>query len=390
MSHAAETKSLQSNERPPLSDSLVSIVLPVFNESKVLERLIVHLQTAIAACATTAEVIFVNDGSSDGSGEILDRLAARHHEVRVVHFSRNFGHQAAVQAGLVQARGDVVLVMDSDMQDSPDAIGRLLAKWQEGYDVVYAVRVSRKEAWWKRCLFNGFHKLLARVATTRIPPDAGNFGLMDARVARQVITLAERDRYLPGLRSWVGFRQTGVEVERQERYDDKPRVSLRGLWRLAKTAIFSFSTLPLSIFYAIGYGALALFVILTVASVYCRLFTDLAIPGWTSHILSASFFGALNALGISMLGEYVVRIYDQVRSRPLFIIDRVVEYKSEPVATPCLANVEHWDETYDDLLTESKDLLDMVRGGNGAVDLSEAENAAQLLRLVEVATSDRE
>jgi dolichol-phosphate mannosyltransferase len=388
MPHTKETNRLQVHERPPLSDSLVSIVLPVFNESKVLEKLIAHLQSAVADCATTAEIIFVNDGSSDGSGEILDSLAARHNEVRVVHFSRNFGHQAAVQAGLVQARGDVVLVMDSDMQDSPDAIGKLLTKWQEGYDVVYAIRVSRKEAWWKRCLFNGFHKLLARVATTRIPADAGNFGLMDARVARQVITLAERDRYLPGLRSWVGFRQTGVEVERHERYDDKPRVSLRGLWRLAKTAIFSFSTLPLSIFYAIGYGALALFVVLATVSVYCRLFTDLAIPGWTSHILSASFFGALNALGISMLGEYVIRIYDQVRSRPLYIIDRVVEYKSEPVAPPCLANVEQWDETYDDLLTESKGLLDMVRGPRGSVDLSEEENGAELLKLADATLGD--
>jgi dolichol-phosphate mannosyltransferase len=388
MPHTPETKGSQVNERPPLSDSLVSIVLPVFNESKVLEKLIAHLQSAVSACATTAEIIFVNDGSSDGSGEILDSLAARHNEVRVVHFSRNFGHQAAVQAGLVQARGDVVLVMDSDMQDSPDAIGKLLNKWQEGYDVVYAVRVSRKEAWWKRCLFNGFHKLLARVATTRIPADAGNFGLMDARVARQVVTLAERDRYLPGLRSWVGFRQTGVEVERRERYDDKPRVSLRGLWRLAKTAIFSFSTLPLSIFYAIGYGALALFVVLAAVSVYCRLFTDLTIAGWTSHILSASFFGALNALGISMLGEYVIRIYDQVRSRPLYIIDRVVEYKSEPVAPPCLANVEHWDETYDDLLTESKGLLDMVRGPRGSVDLTEEENGAALLKLADSPLGD--
>ena len=288
MSHPEVSTSSQGNERPPLPDSLVSIVLPVFNESKVLERLLAQVQTAVAGCGTNAEIIFVNDGSSDGSGEILDRLAARNHEVRVVHFSRNFGHQAAVQAGLVQARGDVILVMDSDLQDSPDSIGRLLQKWQEGFDVVYAVRVSRKEAWWKCCLFNGFHKLLARVATTRIPADAGNFGLMDARVARQVITLAERDRYLPGLRSWVGFRQTGVEVERHERYDDKPRVSLRGLWRLAKTAIFSFSTLPLSIFYAIGYGALALFAVLAVSSIYCRLFTDLAIPGWTSHILSTA------------------------------------------------------------------------------------------------------
>lgn len=373
-----------NSQRPPLPDSLISIVLPVFNEAAVLETLLEQIQSAVADCGTNCEIIFVNDGSSDASPEILDRLAERHHEVRVVHFSRNFGHQAAVHAGLANARGDAVVLMDSDLQDSPTAVGRLLAKWQEGYDVVYAVRVNRKETWWKRCLFNGFHQLLASVATTRVPADAGNFGLIDARVLKHVLAFTERDRYLPGLRSWVGFRQIGVEVERNARYDDKPRVSLRGLWRLAKTAIFSFSTLPLTIFYAIGYSALALFAVLVVGSLYCKLFTDLAIPGWTSQLLSMSFFGALNALGISMLGEYVVRIYDQVRERPLYIVDRTVEHKPETIVPPCLSAVEDWDEAYEELLDESHALLDMVRGGTGEVDLSEAENSPQLLRLLDV------
>ncbi len=377
-----------SNERPPLPDSLISIVLPVYNEAAVLEALYAQLTKTIARCCTTAEIIFVNDGSSDGSPQILDRLAAEHHEVRVVHLSRNFGHQAAVQAGLAHAVGDAVVLMDSDMQDAPDAIERLLAKWQEGYDVVYAIRFNRKEQWLKRCLFSAFHRLLASVATTRIPADAGNFGLIDARVAREIVQLSERDRYLPGLRSWVGFRQTGVVVERNARYDDSPRVSLRGLWRLAKTAIFSFSTLPLAVFYTIGYAALGLFLALTVACLYVRVFTDLAIPGWTSYILSASFFGALNALGISMLGEYVIRIYDQVRGRPMYIVERVVEYKSEPIAAPCLAGVEEWDEEYQDLLDQSTALLDMVRGGSGGVDLSEAENSAELLKLADAGVGD--
>ncbi len=374
--------------RRPLKDVLLSIVLPVYNEAAVLETLYKQLTESIARCGTNAEIIFVNDGSSDASPQILDRLAAAHHEIRVIHFSRNFGHQAAVQAGLAHAGGDAAVLMDSDLQDAPDAIERLLAKWQEGYDVVYAVRVNRKEQWLKRCLFGAFHRLLASVATTRIPADAGNFGLIDARVVKQIVELTERDRYLPGLRSWVGFRQTGVEVERNARYDDRPRVSLRGLWRLAKTAIFSFSTLPLSIFYTIGYAALGLFLALTVACLYVRIFTDLAIPGWTSYILSASFFGALNALGISMLGEYVIRIYDQVRGRPLYIIDRVVEHKAEPIGAPCLAGVEEWDEEYQDLLDQSTSLLDMVRGAAPGVDLSEAENSAELLKLADVGAGD--
>jgi dolichol-phosphate mannosyltransferase len=304
--------------------SLLSIVLPVYNEAGVLDELVAQVTTAARACGIRYEIVLVNDGSRDGSGEMLDRLAADDEHVRVVHLARNFGHQAAVHAGLAYTRGDAVVLMDSDLQDSPLAIPRFVAAWRDGCDVVYAVRVARKESLCKRLLFAGFHRLLSRMAEGRIPVDAGNFSLMDRRVVRQLLALGERDRYLPGLRSWVGFRQRGIEVERQARYDARPRVSLRGLWRLAKTAVFSFSTLPLSIFYLIGYSALAIFLTLAGYSLYCRLFTDLAIPGWTSHILSASFFGALNALGISILGEYVVRIYDQVRGRPIYVVDRTV------------------------------------------------------------------
>jgi dolichol-phosphate mannosyltransferase len=276
---------------------------------------------SIEAIGARLEIIFVNDGSSDGSGPILDALAEKHSFVRVVHLSRNFGHQAAVQAGLSHARGDAVVLMDSDLQDAPEAIGRLLAAWQDGYDVVYALRVDRQEARWKRFLFSAFHRTLAAVSNTRIPADAGNFSVIDARAVQQIVALGERDRYLPGLRSWVGFRQKGIEVRRNARYDGRPRVSLWGLWRLAKTAIFSFSTVPLAAFYVIGYVSLGVFVSLAGYSIWCKLFTSLAVPGWTSSVLTGSFFGAVNALGISILGEYVVRIYDQVRGRPLYLVE---------------------------------------------------------------------
>ena len=298
------------------------------------------------------------------AARVLDQSAARFPEVRVVHFSRNFGHQAAVHAGLKHATGHCVVVMDSDLQDDAAAIGRMLDCWRGGYDVVYARRVRRKEAIWKRALFAGFHRLMAAVATTPIPADAGNFSLIDARAVRQIIELAERDRYLPGLRSWVGFRQIGIEVRRNARYDLQPRVSLRGLWRLAKTAIFSFSSLPLSAFYLLGYAALAVFLGLGSYSLYCRLFTSLAIPGWTSYILSASFFGAINALGISMLGEYVVRIYDQVRARPLYLVDRTVNFTAavdavRAIPTAQLVHEPRQTETdpHDALLAAAGELL---------------------------------
>jgi len=368
-----------SPARPPVSDSLVSVVLPVYNEEAALDPLCQRLRAALTACRTTYEIIFVDDGSTDGSAEALDRLAMQFAEVRVIHLSRNFGHQAAVHAGLAHARGDAVVLMDSDLQDSPEAIGQLLDAWQAGYDVAYAVRVHRKEWIAKRLLFAGFHRFLSSISRTPIPVDAGNFGLIDARVARTLLALGERDRYLPGLRSWVGFKQIGVPVERGARYDDHPRVSLRGLLHLAKTAVFSFSPLPLTMFSWLGMMALAMFLAVSSYSVYCRLFTNLAIPGWTSQLVAMSFFAALNALGISMLGEYVVRIYDQVRSRPMYLVDRTVnistdateahrsssfasarEHRDMPVDLDQLVPLHleaHTTHSYEHLLDQANDLL---------------------------------
>lgn len=326
--------------RPSFDEILISAVLPVYNEADVLPELFRRVRDAMLKTGARQEIIFVDDGSTDASPRILDELSAEHQQVRVIHLSRNFGHQAAVQAGLAHARGDVVLLLDSDMQDAPEALARFLLQWQAGYDVVYAVRSHRQEPFWKRLLFAGFHRTLSAIANTKIPVDAGNFSLIDARVVREIVRLGERDRYLPGLRSWVGFRQIGIEVRRNARYDGRPRVSLWGLWRLAKTAIFSFSTFPLAVFSLIGYSALAVFAALSIFSLACRLFTDLAVPGWTSYVLIASFFGAVNALGISMLGEYVARIYDQVRGRPMYLVDRTVNmpaplaYDSEPTTDP--------------------------------------------------------
>ena len=344
--------------RPPLDSAIVSVVLPVYNEAKILPELLSRLTGVLRQCSTGWEIIFVDDGSTDGSSETLDGFADSDLRVRVIHFSRNFGHQAAVQAGLAHARGDAVVLMDSDMQDAPEAITSFLGEWQNGYDVVYAVRVKRKEHPLKRMLFAGFHRFMSGIASPKIPSEAGNFGLIDSRVVRQILALGDRDRYLPGLRSWVGFRQTGVLVERNARYDKTPRVSLRGLWRLAKTAIFSFSAFPLTMFSWLGCSALLIFVGLSSFCFYSRLFTDQAIPGWTSAILIASFFGALNALGISILGEYVIRIYDQVRGRPLYVVDRTrnLQHPGAKIADSPAAG----DESYEDLLSQASALLDMV------------------------------
>jgi dolichol-phosphate mannosyltransferase len=320
--------------RRPAEEMLVSVVMPLYNEAAVLRTLTSLVEDALQASHCRYEIVYVNDGSRDESAEILDELAAKDPHIRVVHFSRNFGHQAAVQAGLMFANGDAVIVMDSDLQDDPRAIPQFLERWREGYDVVYAVRTHRKENALKRGLFYGFYRVLNAVSDTPIPNDAGNFGLIDRRVAEHIVRMYDRDRFYPGLRRWVGFRQIGVPVERLARHDEKPRVTMRQLWRLAKSAIFSFSSFPLTMFYAISALSLLSCLGLCGFTLYHKLFTGLAIPGWASMTIAASFFGAINALGIGILGEYVTRIYDQARARPLFIVEREVNFaqrEHEPV-----------------------------------------------------------
>ena len=306
--------------RPPRDRVLVSVVLPLFNEAAALVRLRDAVTGALGTAGVDFELVFINDGSTDDSAEVLERMAVQDGRVRVVHFSRNFGHQAAVHAGLLHARGDAVIVMDSDLQDDPSCLGEFIRKWEEGFDVVNAVRVDRKEAALKRFLFFAFYRMMSLVAQTSVAKDAGNFGLVDRHVARHIIRLHESDRYYPGLRSWVGFRQVGIQVPRAARHDHRPRVSLLGLFRLAKTAVFSFSSAPLALFYCISAASLIVCCAIAAFTLYHKLVTGLAIPGWTSTVGIASFFGALNALGIGILGEYVVRIYDQVRGRPAFIV----------------------------------------------------------------------
>ena len=309
----------------------ISVVIPAWNECEILEQLATELHAALGD--QPAEFIFVNDGSSDGSATLLDRLAQDDQRIRVLHLSRNFGHQAAILAGLRHAQGDAVVLMDADMQDRPSAIKKMIAKWEEGYEVVYAKRVARKEGPVKRALFHSFYRVLNAISNTPMPTDAGNFGLVDRRVAELIAHTIERDRYYAGLRRWMGFRQVGIEVERDARYAGRARVSLGGLFRLAKSAIFSFSTMPLTVFYVIAAVSTLVFIGLASFTLFHRLVTGLAIPGWTSTIMTACFFGALNALGIGILGEYVTRIYDQVRARPQFIVDRAVNFESPPSPT---------------------------------------------------------
>ncbi|WP_437204445.1 glycosyltransferase family 2 protein [Planctomicrobium sp. SH664] len=327
---AAPSSSLEHRRR---TDVIISVVLPVYNESAVLLELHERVAGVLNSCGCRFEIIFVNDGSWDDSDMILDTLAMQVPHVRVVHFSRNFGHQAAVQAGISYARGDAVIIMDSDLQDDPLAISDFMDMWRQGFDVVYAIRYARKESPAKRFLFDAFYRVLNKISQTPMPQHAGNFCLLDRVVVNEITKLPDRDRYFPGLRSWVGFRQLGIPVERGRRYDDNPRVSMRGLFALAKTAIFSFSAFPLTAFYVIAFLSFVACVGTVGFSLYHKLVTGLAIPGWASLTIVSSLFGALNAMGIGILGEYAIRIYDQVRARPSFIVARAVNFNRDAVGT---------------------------------------------------------
>jgi polyisoprenyl-phosphate glycosyltransferase len=321
-----QSTAIPLNTRTPFP--LISLVLPVFNEAAILETLQDRIDEGLAKAGCRWEVIYVNDGSTDQSGEILTRLVQERLQIRCVHLSRNFGHQAAIQAGLAHAKGDATIIMDSDLQDDPARLGDFVEAWRNGADVVYAIREKRKEAWWKNLLFLGFYRILNRISDISIPRDAGSFGLLDRRAVQEISKLGEVDRFFPGLRSWVGFRQQGIVIERCARHDDKPRVSLRQLFKLAQSAIFGFSRFPLFIFYAISIASLSVSGSCLAYALFSKWFTGLAIPGWASTTTLASFFGGLNALGIAVLGEYVIRIHQQVLGRPGYIIDRVESSQS--------------------------------------------------------------
>ncbi|MCA9192467.1 MAG: glycosyltransferase family 2 protein [Planctomycetales bacterium] len=310
--------------RPDLDKTRLAVVLPILNEAAILPSLVSKVVSALQSLDCQWKIVFVNDGSTDASRQIVDDLCEHDSRFVGIHFSRNFGHQAAILAGLDHCKADAVILMDSDGQDDPLAIPQFFYAWQSGYDVVYATRASRQEGRLMRGAFKAFYWLLSKLATHSIPREAGNFGIVDFRVVEHIRNMPERDRYFPGLRAWVGFRQTSIAVPRLRRHDRFARVGIWGLVALAKNAVFGFSRVPLNAFYWIASLAGIASLACTGFALYHKLFTGLAIPGWASITSVVSFFGAMNALGIAILGEYIARIYDQVRGRPPYVVADVV------------------------------------------------------------------
>ncbi|HVS15680.1 MAG TPA: glycosyltransferase family 2 protein [Thermoanaerobaculia bacterium] len=305
----------------------LSVVIPVWNEREVLPVLRERLVAALESTAGAWEIVFVDDGSRDGS---LDLLVGFHREdprIAVIELSRNWGHQAALTAGLCHARGDAVVLMDADLQDPPEVIPDLVAAWEQGAKVVLAQRRTRAEGGWRAPLFKLFYRLLGVVSDYPIPLDAGIFGLLDRQPADAIARLAESNRYLPGLRAWVGYRTTVVLYDRAERAAGEPKQSLWKLIRYALDAIFSFSYKPLRLSLVTGGTVAAFAVLYGAALLFCRLlgigmFGIPVIDGYTSTIVSVLFLGGVQLMGLGILGEYLGRVYDEVKRRPLFLVQR--------------------------------------------------------------------
>jgi dolichol-phosphate mannosyltransferase len=270
------------------------------------------------------EMVFVDDGSQDGSRAFLLEVAAADDRITVVTLSRNFGHQAALTAAMDFVQGDLVVVMDADLQDSPEDIPRLLSALADGCDVAYAIREGRKEVWVLRTLYALAYRLIGALSSTKLPLDAGDFAAMSRRVVDEVRRAPEHNRYLRGLRSWVGFRQVPVKLERQARFAGDSKYSLRALIRLALDGVFAFSITPLRVATVVGACAIGLSVVFSLYAVYARFMHDRSPQGFTALLLMMVFLAGVNLLFLGIIGEYVARIYEEAKARPLYVIDEIV------------------------------------------------------------------
>jgi polyisoprenyl-phosphate glycosyltransferase len=299
----------------------VSVVIPLFDEEANVLELYRRLTDALETLDLAYELVLVNDGSRDRTAPLADALAVDDSRLVVLHLSRNFGHQAAISAGIDRARGQAVVVMDGDLQDPPEVLGRLLDTWRAGHDVVYAIRTKRKEPIWKRIGYFVFYRLLRTISDLDIPLDAGDFCLMDRKVVAALRSMPERDRFLRGLRTFVGFRQTGVAYERAGRHAGTPKYTFRRLCRLALDGLFGFSGFPLSMIAYLGFGSLLLALGLTAWACV----DPSRLPVGTMTTLAALYMGALQLLGLGIIAEYLRRIFTEVKQRPTYLVARVTE-----------------------------------------------------------------
>ncbi len=306
------------------SEFKVSVVIPIYDEEECIDILYTRLTAALHTVGADYEIVLVNDGSHDSSLAMLKALHDHDSHIVVCNLSRNFGHQPAITAGLAQADGDCVIIMDGDLQDPPEVLPDLIKSWQEGNEVVLAHRRSRREGFLRQHLFSAFYLLLGKVSDYPIPLDAGVFGLMDRRVAAHLRNLSEHNRFLPGLRAWIGFKEAVVPYDRDERAAGRPKQSLWRLTRYALDAIFSFSYKPLRLSLVTGLLISGICFIYAVILVIKRVLGVDVVPGFTTTTVAVLFIGGVQLISVGILGEYLGRVYDEVKNRPIYIISEIL------------------------------------------------------------------
>jgi len=313
-----------------------SFVIPVHNEVETLPELARQLTDVMARLDGSAEVVLVDDGSTDGSFEIMRGLHEHDDRFRVLRLSRNFGHQIAITAGLDHVDGNAIVVMDADLQDPPEVVLEMAQRWRDGYSVVYAVRDSRSgEGVVKRLTAKWFYRLLDRVTDTPIPLDAGDFRLIDRQALTAVRSMREHNRYLRGMFAWVGFDQTGVRYVRPARVAGTTKFSMRKMTTFATDGVLSFSAAPLRLALKLGFVISTMAFFAGFAAIVCKVAGVYTVPGWASLSVAVALLGGVQLIILGVIGEYIARIYEEVRQRPLYLVRETVGLDSEgPLPTP--------------------------------------------------------
>ncbi len=298
-----------------------SFVVPILNERETLPELCRRLAAVMDMLPGSAEVVLVDDGSTDGSYELMLDVRRRDPRIKALRLSRNFGHQMALTAGLDHAQGRAVIIMDGDLQDPPEVALELVAKWQEGYEVVYAVRDHRSgESWLKRKTATAFYRLMSRLGEIKIPQETGDFRLVDRRAVDAVTAMREHRRYLRGMFAWVGYRQTGVSYERDARYAGQTKFSIKRMIAFAVDGIVSFSEVPLRLALAGGFVVSVLSFLLGVLAILLKIAGIYTVPGWASIVVGLAFFSGVQLSVLGVMGIYVARIHEEVKQRPLYLV----------------------------------------------------------------------
>ncbi len=304
-----------------MSTPTFSIIAPIFNEVQIIPELYRRVRAVMEQTGEPWELVAIDDGSTDGSTDLLRELAAQDASVRPVIFARNFGHQLAVTAGLDYARGQAVIIIDADLQDPPEVMLDMIARWREGYEVVYAVRAEREgESWFKLATASLFYRLIYRITDVDIPMDTGDFRLLDAKVVKVMRSMRERHRFLRGMSVWVGFKQTGVKYRRAARFAGTTKYPLRKMLKFASDAITSFSYLPLQLATYLGFVSAGLSILAIPLVIIMRLNGSMAFAGQATTLIAVLFLGGVQLISLGILGEYIGRLYDEAKGRPLYIV----------------------------------------------------------------------